>query len=357
MRARLTAIATLLATAALALPAAAGGQAIPAPIGPWDGTNPFNCLNQDVGTGTDFPEPAADPFCVEFDKTQQNVTDFGLVDFLAKEPTRVAAAVTKCFYYQHDHWTGSIVQGSGPEVWNWIGSYFFDRAKGIGGVHVTDLRVGGTPMDASPFVPPAYQPYVEPTGGGGAIVLLETDPDPVCGALVDTPEEREAVYASEPRYKRCIAPGGQVHRRRVGKVALGMSAADVRKRIGPARKRKGFTQRWCVEGGSSLRVHFHKREAGRDEGAPRGAALILTTNPGHSFKRVGPGSKRTRAVRRLGVEPAFDIGRVEVLASARDRRRTVIAGVKKGRVRWLGLVDPNRIPGDRRLRATLRQAR
>ena len=45
----------------------------------WDGTNPFNCVEQDVGTGTEFPDPGADPFCVKFDKTNQNVTDFGIV--------------------------------------------------------------------------------------------------------------------------------------------------------------------------------------------------------------------------------------------------------------------------------------
>ena len=40
------------------------------PVVPWDGTNPFRCQLQNVGTGADFPDPGADPFCVEFDKTQ-----------------------------------------------------------------------------------------------------------------------------------------------------------------------------------------------------------------------------------------------------------------------------------------------
>ena len=38
------------------------------------------------------PHPEADPFCVEFDKRRQNVTELGVVDFLSKEPARVAAA-------------------------------------------------------------------------------------------------------------------------------------------------------------------------------------------------------------------------------------------------------------------------
>jgi hypothetical protein len=348
--------AIAVATAALAFPAAASGQGAPTPIGPWDGTNPFNCVNQDVGTGTDFPDPGADPFCVEFDKTAQNVTDFGIADFLSKEPARVAAASSKCFYFQHDHWTGSIVQGSDPELWHWDGSYFFDRAKGIGGAHLTNFRIGGTPMDANPYVPAAYAPYVEPTGGGGAIVLLESDPDPTCGALVDTPEEREQVYASEPRYKRCIAPGGQIGRRRIGRVRLGMGARQVHEMLGPPRRREHFTQRWCIEGGSNLVVHFHKRERGRGQGAPRGAALIRTSNPGHAFDGVGPGTRRGRAIRRLGLERRFAVGGTGVFAAPARPRRLLLAGIRGPRVRWLALADPNRLPGRARLREAIRNS-
>ena len=210
------AVAALLA---LALPASAAAQS--PPIAPWDGTNPFNCVEQDVGTGTEFPDPGADPFCVKFDKTNQNVTDFGIVDFAAQEPARVAAAGTKCFYFQNDHWTGSIQQGQEPETWNWEGRYFFDRAKGIGGVSVTDFRVGGTPFDATPYVPPEYAGYFAPNGGGGVIVTEETDPDPSCTQKVDTEEERAAVYAGLPDFGNCVAPGGKIRARKVGRARLG----------------------------------------------------------------------------------------------------------------------------------------
>lgn len=147
------------------------------PVVPWDGTNPFRCQVQNVGTGVDFPNPGADPFCVEFDKTQQNITDFGIVEFLAMEPARVAAAVPKCFYFQHDHWTGSIVQGQPPELWHWDGSYFFDKAKGIGGVYVSDLQSA----------------LFGPVTGGVRLVSLGSV-DPTCAAKVDTPEEKRRVY-------------------------------------------------------------------------------------------------------------------------------------------------------------------
>src|SRR3954465_8137502 len=124
---------TLLAL--MALIAAVPGNANAQGPGGWDGTTPFVCTLQQTGTGTDYPEPGADPFCVEFDKTHQNVTSLGIVDFLSKEPARVAAASEKCFCFQHDHWTGSVAQGQPPELWHWDGSYWFDKARGAGGVY------------------------------------------------------------------------------------------------------------------------------------------------------------------------------------------------------------------------------
>src|SRR3954463_16132879 len=116
-----------------------------APIAPYDGSNPFRCKTQNVGTGVDYPDPGADPFCVEFDKTNENVTDFGIVDFLLNEPARVAAATPKCFYHQTDHWTGSIVQGTEPTLWHWDGRYFFDTEPGMGGGPGDNPRLGGPP--------------------------------------------------------------------------------------------------------------------------------------------------------------------------------------------------------------------
>jgi hypothetical protein len=171
-----TTFAAGLAAAIMAVGAAAASAAIV----PWDGSNPFRCQVQDVGTGTDFPDPGADPFCVKFDKTQQNVTELGLLEFLAREPARVAAASTKCFYFQNDHWTGSIVQGMPPQLWNWEGRYFFDKARAIAGVRLDRL--------SSPLFGPI-------TVGYRLVDLGATDP--ICAAKVDTPEERRRVYRTE----------------------------------------------------------------------------------------------------------------------------------------------------------------
>jgi hypothetical protein len=171
-----------------------------APIAPYDGDNPFRCKTQNTGLGVDFRDPDADPFCVKYDKTQQNVTDFGIVDFLLLEPARVAAAVPKCFYHQTDHWTGSIVQDSGTELWNWEGRYFFDKARGMGGVYVQDFRIGGQPADPRdlPGFPPEYRPYFGPGGGGAYTDTVAADPS--CAAKVDTPQEVKKVYRDGWRY-------------------------------------------------------------------------------------------------------------------------------------------------------------
>jgi hypothetical protein len=164
------------------------------PIAPYDGKNPFKCEIQDVGTGTNYPHPHADPYCVEFDKTNQNVTDFGIVDFLLNEPARVAAAAPKCFYYQVDHWTGSIVQGGQPTLWHWDGRYFFDKARGMGGVHVDNFQVGGQAADPTllPLFPPQFAPYFEAGSGGAFVDTIAADPS--CAAKVDTPSEAAKVY-------------------------------------------------------------------------------------------------------------------------------------------------------------------
>jgi hypothetical protein len=181
--------------------AAASPASAQTPVVPWDGTNPFRCQVQNVGTGVDFPDPDADPFCVEFDKTQQNITDFGLVEFLAMEPARVAAAVPKCFYFQHDHWTGSIVQGQPPELWHWDGRYFFDKAKAVGGVSLSNVRFGGVSIDPRtlPGFPMQLWPYFGPGRGGVRLVNLGAA-EPLCAAKVDTPEEARRIYRQPPLY-------------------------------------------------------------------------------------------------------------------------------------------------------------
>jgi hypothetical protein len=330
----------LATTCAVALIAVAAPAAAQEPFAPYDGHNPFNCELQDVGTGTDFPDPDADPFCVKFDKTSQSlVPDAGLIDFLANEPARVAAAAPKCFYYQRDHWTGSVVQGEPPELWNWVGSYFFDKARGIGGVHTRDLRVGGQPMDATPYAPEQYRPYVEEGGGGGVMLAFEGPSDPSCAERVSTPEGRAEVYRDEPRFGRCIEPGGTVRGRRVGKARLGMKRKRVARRLGKPHHTARGVDRWCVVGGATLRIAYR---GGR-------TALVRTSARGHAVRDVAKGDRARRAVRRLALRRRFRLRKTRVMRASRAGNastRRVLAGLGGRRVQWLALADPRRLgPG------------
>jgi hypothetical protein len=190
---RLAVIAVLTASLGLASTAAA------APIAPYHGQIPFQCTIQNTGFGVDYPNPGADPFCVKYNKTRQNVLELGLVEFLLLEPARVAAAVPKCFYFQMDHWTGWDSQGR-QELWNWRGRYFFDKARGMGGVYVTDVRVLGRAYDPRqlPGFPAELRPYFGPGGGGAYTDTVAAEP--TCAAKVDTPQEIEQVYKPGWRY-------------------------------------------------------------------------------------------------------------------------------------------------------------
>lgn len=177
-------IATLVAAAVACTLAvnAARASALSAPT-PWNGVKPFACTIQNAGQGTTVPDPDADPYCVRFDKTNQNVTQLGLVTFLTMEPARVAAAVPKCRYFQEDHWRGSIIQSNGQTVlYSFYGHYFFNKATGDGGVWVKDFTVAGRTFDPRtlPGFPPQYDRYFGP-GTGGFITHDDVPADPSCG--------------------------------------------------------------------------------------------------------------------------------------------------------------------------------
>ena len=108
--------------------------------------------------------------------------DLGVVEFLSKEPGRVGAASDKCFYFQSDHWRGSVVQDDGTtRTYEWDGHYFFDKARGEGGVWVTSFSFNGQTRDPNelPFMPPEYGRYFGP-GTGGFITRNEVPADPRC---------------------------------------------------------------------------------------------------------------------------------------------------------------------------------
>jgi len=188
-------VAAVAATVAgLAAPGAASAGDRPTGYGGW---NPFRCTLQQAGFGTAVPDPGADPYCVEFDKRRQNITQLGIIDFLAKEPARVAAASSRCFYFQRDHWRASVVQDDGRTVlYEWDGSYFIDRATGDGGAYVEGFAVNGRsfPLHAIPGIPREYARYMG-QGTGGMRTRNAVPVDPRC--------------VTRARAGGVYAPGGQ----------------------------------------------------------------------------------------------------------------------------------------------------
>jgi hypothetical protein len=330
----------------VALCAAPAGAQEPAP---WDGSNPFNCELQDVGTGTEFPHPQADPFCVEFDKTSQNVTDLGIVDFLLNEPARTAAAAPKCFYFQSDHWTGSVVQGQDPELWHWDGTYFFDKATGSGGVSLHNLRILGQPADASQFVPDDFKPYLYEGGGGGGKLVTGLPADPTCAARVDTAQEKAQIYF------HCLDQGGAIQGRTLAGATLREHRDDVTTDTGPAQEEKGGFDRWCAEAGGEIRIGYPRKQLPRGPGAL--VEMLWTSSEANTIGGFGPGDSKKSAKAALDAVFRFKVDGVNVYEiPPRRSKRWTFFGASGGEIRYLALSDPIKLPHLRNVRRVLDRA-
>ena len=184
--------------------ALATATASAAPFAPYDGSNPFRCKIQNVGTGVDFPDPGADPFCVEFDKTNENVTDFGIVDFLLNEPARVAAAVPSASTTRPT--TGRDRSCRAPSRPSGTGTAATSstRRAGWAASASTTSSSAGLPMDPRllPGLPGRVLALLRAGDGGGAFLNQTVPADPSCAARVDTPQEVKKIYRDGWRYPR-----------------------------------------------------------------------------------------------------------------------------------------------------------
>jgi hypothetical protein len=337
---------------------AAGPVSASAPPSPWDGTNPFNCTIQNAGLGTTVPDPGADPYCVQFDKTHQNVTDGGIVDFLSKEPARTASAVPKCFYFQEDHWRGSVVQSDGSTVlYEFQGHYFFNKATGDGGAWVTGFSVAGQTFDPTqlPGFPSAYGQYFGP-GTGGVITHDDVPVDPQCVAQAQ--QTPGGVYSQQPATPRCVADSGLVTRKGLGPLSLAADETTVRGEIGPPQSIKRGFLNYCVTGGGALLVGQLGDRSGTfgDSGTAR-TVLLLTTARGFVL-RAGHGKAFTVGSSKRAIRRAFPharrLGPIGH-GTALRLRPGLVAGLAHGRVRFLATYDATTIRRIARLKGFLRR--
>ena len=339
------AIAVLAALLGTAAPAAAQSG-----LSGWDGTNPFACTLQQLGGGADFPQPDADPFCVEYDKRHQNVTELGVVQFLSLEPARVAAASPKCFYFQRDHWVGSVVQGNAAtQTYAWDGSYYFDKARGTGGVYVENFSFNGRSGDPStlPGFPPEYKPFFgEGRGGVQRSEAFEADPDCIAKAKESSPyaADRPGGPGGSKGMDRCRVPGGRVDRG-AGGVRLGMRRGAARAKLGAPTTESARYMTWCMTGGGRLVAALDR------SGASGRVVFVLTDAPPFDARGFRTGSKASKARKRLRNERA--IAR-RVLAMTR-RGDVLVAGLASGRVTFLA--SASRRISDRRTARFVAKAR
>jgi hypothetical protein len=307
----------VLAVAAVALALWTGQVSAAGPVTGYDGSIPFDCELQQLGTGTDFPHPDADPFCVEYDKRHQNVTELGVVQFLAQEPARFAAAGPKCWYFQRDHWVGSVVQDDGTtQTYKWDGSYFFDKARGVGGVYIENFSINGQTGDPRtlPGFPEDWKPYFGP-GRGGVRTSDTVRADPRCVA--------QAKAAPPPGPYRCSEQRGKVGMG-IGPLLLGARRSDVEASLGPPARSTNGVARWCTTDGGKLSAGF------------RGGRLTfaLTTSPGFSALGFAPGDASMKARKRFR---KLDQRGGVALYVASSKKRMLLFGVDRKRVRFVAL--------------------
>ena len=319
----------------------------------YDGTNPFNCTLQELGGGTDFPEPKADPFCVEYDKRHQNVTKLGVAEFLSKEPARVTAAGPKCFYFQRDHWVGSVVQGDQQtQTYAWDGSYYYDKSKGTGGVYVENFSFNGKSGDPTtlPGFPSQYKPYFG-NGRGGVQADNEVPVDPSC---VEKAKRKDPYFHGGPGggsgsqgSGRCRVPGGTVDRG-LGGIRLHQRWRGVRRTLGPA-TREGL--RWvsyCMTGGGRLSADY-------DRGGKGGrVVMVLATAPPFDVRGIRAGQSSKHVRKRLGHSHTWIHRGGRRLLARREKHQLILVGTRGGRVRFIAVARAGM--SRHRARAWLREA-
>jgi uncharacterized membrane protein YgcG len=351
-----------LAGAVVAVAALIAAPAHAADMQPWDGTNPFNCVLQYAGQGTQFEHPQADPFCVEYDKTHQDISKLGLVKFMTKEPKRTSAAMNKCWYYQVDHWTGQIVAGDGStETYHWDGTYFFDKRFGWGGVHVEHFSINHHTADPSklPGFPDSWKPYFGPGRGG---VAFRGDVNVERGCL-PRPGNGPSPYAHHgsnsggggggsggsgqpgsysggtgsrdrlrpPAGTVCRRLGGAAHSG-LGRARLGMTRGRLLRALGHTWRRAHGFLHFCVRGGGDLAVHL----------SGHGRADFVVTDArsfhagrAHVRSRLGTARRALRGESLIGRR-----GHNQALVLAHRSWRLVV-GIRRSRVTFLMAARPS----------------
>ncbi|MCX5233250.1 hypothetical protein [Streptomyces sp. NBC_00233] len=125
-----------------------------------------------------------DPLCVEYSKRDITVDNGGALRFLLAEPSRIAASLVTCHYYQKDHWSVQSTTGAVPWV-AWDGQYWWDKTRQRAGIRLANFRINNTPAgigDAVIALRPLYPDladvltsYGTASGESGLTITLSFD--------------------------------------------------------------------------------------------------------------------------------------------------------------------------------------
>lgn len=148
----------------------------------------------------------------------------------------------------------------------------------------------------------------------------------------------------EPRDGRsCLARSLPVRRGRIGPVRVGDRRETVAARAGRPTRSAAHALRYCVRGGGRVLVALSD---------PGRAGLVATTAAGHRARGIRRGSS-VRALRRAYPRAR----RVDGRFFATDRRTRLVFGVKRGRVRFVAVVEGRAIGRPGLVRRYLRRIR
>jgi hypothetical protein len=252
----------------------------------------------------------------------------------------VAAASDKCFYFQSDHWRGSVVQDQpGTETYAWDGHYYFNKATGAGGAYVENFRVGGQTGDptAVPGFPEEYKKYFS-SGRGGVQSVGDVQADPRCATRPNPsgPGGGSGGGGSGGgggSSDRCRVPGGRVDRG-IGGVRLGMRRAGARRALGLPVTESTRWMTWCFDGGGRLAAALPKR------GDRAQVDLVLTNASPFDTHGIRRGTRAKTARRLLHGERRIGRARGVTVFARGERGRRLLVGIKGKRVAYLAVARP-----------------
>ncbi len=145
--------------------------------------------------------------------------------------------------------------------------------------------------------------------------------------------------APKARQFGCLAGRAAIGARGVGRVRLGRTRRGLASLPGPV-GRGPRAWRWCADSRhrGAVRIAFTSTKASGK------VAFVATTARGHRHGGDRPGARRPAGLRRV----AKGVYRL--------RRGTVLVGVRRGKVRWIGTARAGTIAKPQRLRAYVRAA-